>query len=250
MINNRHEYEKMAAVETDHWWYQSLHQQVAAYLKSHFPEPGTSILDAGCGTGGMLSHLRTAGFKNLRGFDLSSDAVEFCTEQELDVVQGNLAEIDTLYGDQMFDVIISNDTLYFFDPEEGRKLAEKLVTLLRPGGSLIANVPALQVFSGIHDISVGINGRFTRARLKAMFSGLPVTTVRLRYWPFLLSPLILISRLLQKAKLKINPDCEIKSDIDLPNPLINRFLLWICQFENTLLPTCFGSSLLLIVTRD
>jgi 2-polyprenyl-3-methyl-5-hydroxy-6-metoxy-1,4-benzoquinol methylase len=62
MLNNPIEYERMAMVEGNHWWYRVLHQRVMGVLKNSPPNvggvprsgegvlSGLSILDAGCGT--------------------------------------------------------------------------------------------------------------------------------------------------------------------------------------------------------
>jgi len=52
MLDRKQEYERMADVEMDHWWYQTLHSQVLNILEAVFPTKNISILDAGCGTGG------------------------------------------------------------------------------------------------------------------------------------------------------------------------------------------------------
>ena len=87
MIGKRHEYDIMAAVESQHWWYKTLHSQVIQAIQKYSNVQqhlnhlqhihGTqqisdsapfndsqliiaernnklSILDAGCGTGGLL----------------------------------------------------------------------------------------------------------------------------------------------------------------------------------------------------
>ena len=73
MIDNRAEYERMYEVERTLWWYQSLHGRILHHIHKHFgaPTPDLKIMDAACGTGGLLSFLREKGYLNLVGFDYS-----------------------------------------------------------------------------------------------------------------------------------------------------------------------------------
>ena len=48
------EYHKMAAVEDAMWYYQALHRHVARSLNRVLGASAALVLDAGCGTGGLL----------------------------------------------------------------------------------------------------------------------------------------------------------------------------------------------------
>ncbi len=54
---NADEYRRMADVEDRMWWYRGLHDVVLAALDRWGPRPLPSLLDAGCGTGGLLRRL-------------------------------------------------------------------------------------------------------------------------------------------------------------------------------------------------
>ena len=75
MLGNKDEYDRMAEAEGKHWWYRSLHERVLRTIQKQFASRDIDILDAGCGTGGLLSYLRDNGFTNLQGFDISEFAV-------------------------------------------------------------------------------------------------------------------------------------------------------------------------------
>ncbi|MEO6686238.1 MAG: class I SAM-dependent methyltransferase, partial [Dyadobacter sp.] len=56
MINNRAEYQRMFEVEQKLWWYQILHEKVLYQIEKQFKKnKNITILDAACGTGGLLS---------------------------------------------------------------------------------------------------------------------------------------------------------------------------------------------------
>src|SRR5712671_3673589 len=147
MLDRTQEYTRMAAVEGTLWWYRALHHLVLDTIRSLLPAADPEILDAGCGTGGMALFLRAQGLRNVRGFDLSADAVAWCRKRDLDVRPGNLLDIGTLYPERSADVIVSNDTLYFLDHGQQESVVRQCAGILRPGGLLLLNLPALRAFA-------------------------------------------------------------------------------------------------------
>ncbi|HNL92918.1 MAG TPA: hypothetical protein PKH01_08465, partial [Pseudomonadales bacterium] len=51
------EYRLMDTLEGSFWWYRALHAVVAQRVAGLSLPASAKILDAGCGTGGMLAHL-------------------------------------------------------------------------------------------------------------------------------------------------------------------------------------------------
>lgn len=250
MLKNVAEYKKMADVETRHWWYVSLHRMVLTALSKHRIDKSASILDAGCGTGGLLIQLGRAGYQSLRGFDLSDEAVGTCRSRKLDVGKAHLLQMGKIYSPGTVDVIISNDTLCYLSPEEQATWLDMCHLTLKPGGLVICNVPALQSFSGIHDISVGILMRFSKREISKLLASSGIRLEASTYWPFILSPPIFVVRMLQRLRLRIWPRTRIRSDIDLPPLAINSALENICRFENELIANKpFGSSLFFVARK-
>ncbi len=249
MLERSHEYDKMAEVERRHWWYVALHHLVVHALQRHLASGG-DIVDAGCGTGGLMLFLRDRGYPRLRGFDLSADAVRHCQVRDLDVVRDNLLNIDTQYGPRSADAVVSNDTLYFLDAPERQRFVEACHEVLRPNGILIVNVPALAAFAGIHDLSVGIKRRFTRAAVRDLLVPDRFRILSEVYWPFLLSPAVYLVRLAQRVRMKRTDSVDVVSDIDLPARPINALLGGLTRAENRLFPVKpWGSSLFVVAQR-
>lgn len=249
MLHDRSEYGHMAAVEGEHWWYRSLHALVAQALAAHPRGPEARVLDAGCGTGGLLRFLAERGFRRLSGFDVSPFAIEVCLARGLPVRQADLRDPGALPPPGALDAVVSTDTLYFFPPETQERIVRGWFETLAPGGMLILNLPALRCFRGLHDPAVGITRRFELADLGRLLLPAGFTPARVRFWPFLLSPGIYVTRLLQRCRLAAGPVTP-RSDTRLPPRWLNGLFGRITRFETSRLPAPpFGSSLFTVARK-
>jgi len=252
MIGKRHEYEAMANTETNLWWYQALHTLSYQSIKSKFGNrKDISILDAGCGTGGMLTYLKSRGYSNIKGIDLSVDAIGFCKLRGFDVVHSNLLNLTKHFESRSFDVIICNDLLCYLKVDEQKEVALQINTLLRDHGIWICNVPALDVFKGEHDIAVGLLQRFTLGDITNVSKGL-FNIEENRFWPFLLSPLIYLTRRSQAEAMKNKTaKVAVESDVKMPHFALN-FVFKLLTLSEFLLPNPikFGSSLFFIASKN
>jgi SAM-dependent methyltransferase len=250
MLGKRHEYLKMASVEGSLWWYRDLHALVLATIRHCSVGTHAALVDAGCGTGGLIQYLAAHGYTSLRGFDLSEDAVAVCRERGLPVVQSDLLSIARLYERASLDAVVSNDILCYLDPDEQARWVEQCADVIKPGGVLMMNLPALPVFRGTHDVSVGIRHRFSRLDVTRLFAGKPFAVTNEIYWPFLLAPVIGLMRWRQRRRLEREPSLPVESDIDPPPAFVNELLYQLVAAENRLLRRKpFGSSLFVVAVR-
>lgn len=99
-------------------------------------EPGSRVLDVGCGDGVLLDYL--VNFKGVdgRGIELGSDGVNACVSAGLSVIQGD-AETDLVdYPDGSFDYIVLSQTL-----QAMRVPKSTLAQLTRIGRRAIVSLP-------------------------------------------------------------------------------------------------------------
>lgn len=253
MIDNRLEYKKMYEVEQKLWWYKILHNKVLTHIKNHFgpSRSDLKVMDAACGTGGLLSFLKKNGFKNLSGFDYSKHAVDFSLERNLDVTWGDLKRVEDFRPQETYDVICCNDALYFLTDDEIIHTLSVLKTRLRPNGIIIINIHAFEAFSGTHDLAVGSTRRFILDDFLGYAKQANLKISKSTYWPFLLSMPIWVVRQFQKYQIKqglVNVK-EIDSDVKYPGDLINNILHLTMRAEETVISRGpFGSSLFMVLS--
>ena len=241
------ELEIMRAVEDDFWWYRALRGHVLNCL-SAIPLP-FKLLDAGCGSGGMLARVHERFPRaELMGIDTSARAIELTAQRRTDarLVQGSVNELP--FGSGEFDVVLSLDVIYHRDVDDRAALRE-MHRVLRDGGKLIVNVPAFEFLRGSHDVAVDGVRRYRRTALAAQLSAAGFSIENLSYWNMMLFPAVAFARALSRRKAH---DANLHSDL-VPLPrLLNGILAAITQSELALsrrVPLPFGTSLFAIARK-
>ena len=100
--------------------------------------PGSSVLDLGCGNGGLLALLRDRGHERTMGIELDERAVITCVRRGLDVVQADLNKGLSSFGDGQFDYVVLSQTLQTII--DVRRVVNEM---LRVGGRGIVSFPNL-----------------------------------------------------------------------------------------------------------
>lgn len=121
-----------------------------AYLKRILPaDHGAAILDIGCGFGQMLQALKTAGYIDLAGIDVSDEAVMSCMAMGLAVEKIESLEAYCFSVRKGFDFIIMSHVIEHIDKT---KIIETLslvrTLLLKEGGRLVVITPNAQSPTG------------------------------------------------------------------------------------------------------
>ncbi|OHB78928.1 MAG: hypothetical protein A2V98_26285 [Planctomycetes bacterium RBG_16_64_12] len=73
--------------------------------------PGASVLDLGCGSGGLLALLARRGHARIMGVELDEQAILACIRRGLDVVEADLNEGLAAFADEQFDFVVLSQTL-------------------------------------------------------------------------------------------------------------------------------------------
>ena len=72
---------------------------------------GSRVLDLGCGTGELLAHLIQQRGCSGYGVEINDVNVQACVERGVNVIQLNLDDGLSVFGDRSFDVVLQIDTL-------------------------------------------------------------------------------------------------------------------------------------------
>jgi SAM-dependent methyltransferase len=215
------EYQTMRAVEDSYWWYRTLRSHVVRELASRLL-PGAHVLDAGCGTGGMLDSLRRHPARwQLSGHDLSPDAVRLTRDRGFDsITQGSISSIP-IPPDQC-DAVVCLDVLYHKAVDESAALRE-LHRVLKPGGWLLLNLPAWDSLAGEHDRAVEGVRRYTPDRIRALLAPPLWHIESLHGWNALLFPAVWTSRQLSRLRNQTATG-PAQSDLKPLPPFLNQLL--------------------------
>jgi len=239
----------MRAIEDHYWWYRALRQHVAAAIEPAVPD--FSLLDAGCGTGGMLKVIRqTFPAADLTGVDQSEHALELTAARQTGA-KLMPASVEALpFPTDSFDFVLSLDVLVSKGLDDSLAVHEAY-RVLRPGGRLILNLAAFQFLEGSHDRAVDAGRRYTRPQVRALLEGAHFVVERLSYWNATLTPPVALVRWLSRARLR--EEERPRSDLHALPPLLNSVLHRVVALElrasrHVSLP--FGTSLFAVARKN
>ena len=188
------------ALEESFWWFAGMREITSVLLAPVLPRSRDRlILDAGCGTGGMLSWLaRFAGRGRVVGIDVVPSALRFCRERR----HTHLAQASAMhlpFADSTFCLVTSFDVLVQL-PGEGadEQAIREMYRVLRPGAVAFVRVAAYQWMRSGHDEALGTQRRYTLGALTERMESAGFSIVRATYANTLLLPAAALRRLVLK----------------------------------------------------
>lgn len=192
---NVEEYERMYELEDNYWWFQGRMRMITTILDTYMketPRPGR-VLDVGCGTGLMLSKLK---HWEPTGLDFSHLAMNFCRKRGIEhLMIGDVVKLPV--ADESVDLVLALDLIEHIERDD--LMIQEFRRVLRPGGYLMATVPAHQFLWSDHDIALHHYRRYSYKSLRKLLDSAGLEPVKYTYGiSFTYYPIVLF-RMLQKA---------------------------------------------------
>ena len=211
------------------WYFHALNRRMLLPL-TELTKKNATVLDAGCGTGGLIKALQGVGAPwMIKGLDYSPVACSYARERtSVPIEEGSIEALP--FGDGQFDVVLTADVISQID-DASVALAE-FRRVLKSGGILAINVAAYNWMRSYHDELMDTRHRFRRSELVNLLRQVGFEVTLSSYANMLIFPLIFP---LIFARRKIFVPRHPTSDVKPYPPLIDAFCGSMAALENLLL---------------
>jgi SAM-dependent methyltransferase len=210
-------YDRMAELDSRHWWYRARREILARVIEAHArPPAGARILEIGCGTGHNLDMLGRFGTVDAVEMD---DAAREVASARLGR-PAKMATLPALEGVERgaYDLVALLDVLEHV--EEDRASLVSIAARLKPDGRILLTVPAHPWMWSAHDVVNHHKRRYTKRGFRETIEGAGLQVEMLSYFNSLLFPVAAAARLAGRLTGKEDSDDKLP-----PAPLNKAFEL-------------------------
>ncbi|MFA6073848.1 MAG: class I SAM-dependent methyltransferase [Candidatus Woesearchaeota archaeon] len=236
-------YQEIAKNQDNHWWYRGMTVINLSLLDYYLAKKrNLKILDAGCGPGVMLPHLKKYG--DVLGVDLSTDALKFAEKRGI-VKKADITNLKT--KDNTYDLIICMDVMYHTWVKDVNKALVEFKRVLKKGGMLLIREPAYNWMRGNEDRGSLTARRFSKGDLEKSLIKNGFKVKKISYVNFFLFPIVFAVRIYGMITNK-----KGSSDLLIPSSLINNLLFLNLKIESYIIKYVslpFGSSLICVTIK-
>lgn len=216
--------EATARAEREHFWFRGFRQFIEPLVAAATHGGHGEILDCGCGTGHNLTMLRLYG--RTYGIDLTWTGLQYASiHGERHIAQATAARLP--FAGARFTLVTSFDVLYALEDAAERDAIREMYRVLKPGGTLIVNVAALETLRGNHSILSGEVRRYSRRDLRQRLEAAGFRVDRISYTNCSILPLVAAVRLAQR----LGGHEESQQEISIPPRPINAALAGLLTIE-------------------
>lgn len=239
------EYENLAQVEKEHWYYVGKRQFVREWIQRvRPPSPQDHLLDCGAGTG-----------------IFAGEMAEHCQVTVMDTFEESLQMLRTRFPhdrvitlengqvplpDASIDYVTALDVLEHV-PDD-KEVVRGFARMVRPGGLAVVTVPASMALWSDWDVGLQHYRRYEQPELIDAFPSEDWELVHANYTNVPVFPLVWLIRKWQRGRVS-TADAGRAEDKVPPGP-VNALLRWqFVRLAMSRVPMPFGVSLLLVARR-
>ena len=254
-------FELLIRMQREHFWYRGRHKLLLHALQKevskHFgATKGLRAIDMGGGCGGWLEYIHThsptlfselaLGDSSMRALSLAEPVVgSFARRYQIDLL--NLA------WQEGWDVVFLLDVLEHIS--DHAEVLRQVHRSLRPGGLLFVTTPALRFFWTYNDELAHHQRRYAGQDFQMLAAQTKFELLRTNYFMFILSPALLLSRLLFRPPDMATPE-QLKNHLmhthRVPAGPINDLLTKLFSIEASLINSLhfpWGTSILAVFKK-
>lgn len=241
-----HLLELTGRAEATHFWFRGFRQFIAPLLERLAAgRSGLRVIDCGCGTGSNLRLL--APHARAFGFDLTAGGSKTALAAGWPVVRADITAIP--FAGEVFDIATAFDVLQCV-PADAAAVRE-MARIVRPGGSIVLTLAALDVLRGDHSEAWHEVRRYTPASARHLVEQAGLRAEQISFAFALTFPLMLVVRASQRM---LRPFRALRADTDIavPPAPINAILSALLDVEAAIarrVEMPIGSSLIVVARK-
>lgn len=233
----------------DHFWCK---WRLAAFVQQlkdlDYPlDADLKGIEIGCGNGLVRRQLEKISRWEIDGADIDLQALKTNHTERGKTYLYDIHDRHADLGGQ-YDFLILWDVIEHIDDEGTDAFIESCLFLLKPGGRIFVNVPALQSLWSEYDALQGHFRRYDKEMMRSQFDRSGLSPDDLRYWGLSLIPILKARKFLLKNE--TDSSATFTKGFKPPSPLVNSALCGLLSIETTVMSRAIrGTSLLATATK-
>ena len=217
------EYENLAKVETQHWFYVGKREIVRHWIQRAHPLQSNHLLtDCGAGTGTFAAEMLAS--CRVLALDDHEESLALARAKLGPERVKNGTCVSLPLSDHSVDVLTALDVIEHVEHDQ-QALAE-FSRVVRPGGIVVITVPALMMLWSDWDVALHHFRRYTRRSLTSLVPRQSFEIVHCNYVNVAVFPLVLLVRKWRAFKTRIGLKIESRSEDTIPPHWLNALLRW------------------------